>query len=464
MPVVTLTDALIRALVNQEVDQPDHWDTEARGLVLRVSKHGTAAYHVRATGPDGRKRFFKLGRWPGLSLKQARSEARLQIGRIQRGEDPLRERRAERQATEREAAMPTLAMLVEAWAKASARDTGARYRAEIIGTVRRGCGDRRPGKRGQRRADGAGPGGLLAKRVAEITEGDLAKVIHAARERGDGEARHLVRALRRLFRFAVAVEHIQYSPVETWMRRESGGRRSIPWMKDHPRERVLTDPEIVQIWAASAGLDPVARAFTRVLLLTACRSGEISGLGWREVERGPAADATDSIMALRLAPTRTKNRRGHRVPLGSLAAHELHTLIAAARKNDGGTPMTSLVFPGVVSRVAGVCRALRSAIGTDDWTWHDLRRTAATGMARLGCPREHVEAALNHITARGGLIGIYQRYDFQQEAEKALLAWQAHVASLVATAPESQAPIMRTRRPSATVVKFPSSRHDAAVA
>jgi hypothetical protein len=67
----------------------------------------------------------------------------------------------------------------------------------------------------------------------------------------------------------------------------------------------------------------------------------------------------------------------------------------------------------------------------DNWTWHDLRRSAATGMARLGCPREHVEAALNHISARGGLVGIYQRHTFDMEAAGALLRWQSHVATLV---------------------------------
>ena len=52
-------------------------------------------------------------------------------------------------------------------------------------------------------------------------------------------------------------------------------------------------------------------------------------------------------------------------------------------------------------------------------------------MARIGIPREHIEAALNHISTRGGLIGIYQRYDFDREATQALMRWQAHVLSLV---------------------------------
>ena len=49
MAIVTLTDAFIRNLVNKELDQPGQWDTEVRGMVLRVTRHGTAAFHVRAT-------------------------------------------------------------------------------------------------------------------------------------------------------------------------------------------------------------------------------------------------------------------------------------------------------------------------------------------------------------------------------------------------------------------------------
>ena len=78
-------------------------------------------------------------------------------------------------------------------------------------------------------------------------------------------------------------------------------------------------------------------------------------------------------------------------------------------------------------------------------------------MARLGCPREHVEAALNHISARGGLHGIYQRYDFQREAGEALLKWQEHIGGLVPSAPSRPARIMRTRR-AANVIGLPQRR------
>jgi integrase len=257
---------------------------------------------------------------------------------------------------------------------------------------------------------------------------DVTIAIQAARARGDGEARHLVRALRRLFGFALATGHVPINPLDVWLRHEKGGRRSIPWMRDGIRERVLTDRELVTLWQAAESLDLAARGFTRLLMLTACRLSEIAGLSWREVEYGGQGDLSASMTALRLPPPRTKNRRPHRVPLSALAADIITTLLP---HNATTEPIAGMVFPNIPSRTAAICRTLRQRCGIAEWTWHDLRRTAATGMARLGCPREHVEAALNHISARGGLVGIYQRHTFDTEAAAALLQWQEHLFRLV---------------------------------
>lgn len=66
------------------------------------------------------------------------------------------------------------------------------------------------------------------------------------------------------------------------------------------------------------------------------------------------------------------------------------------------------------------------------WTWHDLRRTAATGMARLGIPVRITEAALNHVSGPGGgIVAVYQRHDYADEKRQALEAWAWFVAELV---------------------------------
>ena len=67
---------------------------------------------------------------------------------------------------------------------------------------------------------------------------------------------------------------------------------------------------------------------------------------------------------------------------------------------------------------------------------HDLRRTARTGMARLGVSSSHAEAALNHVSGRSALERTYDRHDYSPEVIEALALWQAHVAKLVAQSPD----------------------------
>ena len=67
-----------------------------------------------------------------------------------------------------------------------------------------------------------------------------------------------------------------------------------------------------------------------------------------------------------------------------------------------------------------------------DWRIHDLRRTVATGLQKLGTPLQVTEAVLGHTAgSRGGIVGVYQRYDYADEKRAALEAWGAHIMALV---------------------------------
>ena len=66
------------------------------------------------------------------------------------------------------------------------------------------------------------------------------------------------------------------------------------------------------------------------------------------------------------------------------------------------------------------------------WRVHDLRRTAATGMAALGFQPHIIERVLNHVSgAQGGLVGVYQRYEYLEDRKRAVCAWGNHVEALV---------------------------------
>lgn len=223
------------------------------------------------------------------------------------------------------------------------------------------------------------------------------------------------------------------------------------------RDRVLSDPELVQIWEASHIIDARFGAFFRLLILTGQRRNEVVGMNWTELDR---AAATWTIPA-----ARAKNRMSHIVPLSAMAVVELNNLVAAHEADvearaDGAWPQSGAVLTtrrGVpISGFSKAKKALDEAVrdrvayaATADpvrqrgvqmapWRVHDLRRTLATGFQKLGVRFEVTEATLNHVSgAKGGVAGIYQRHDWKEEKRAALDAWARHVASILRVSSEA---------------------------
>jgi integrase len=211
------------------------------------------------------------------------------------------------------------------------------------------------------------------------------------------------------------------------------------------RERVLTDEEIGEIWRAAGDAAAPYGTIVRLLILTGQRRGEVAGMNWAEI--------SDDLTTWALPGERTKNGAAHMVPLSAPARDLLRGLLPdnqgdahraiADRRAKGmlalpgalGTP-----FAGWSKAKAILDKAVADARGkaaTDagtspaalvSWNVHDLRRTVATGLQRLGVRLEVTEAVLNHISgSRGGIAGVYQRHDWATEKRAALDAWTAHV-------------------------------------
>ena len=77
-------------------------------------------------------------------------------------------------------------------------------------------------------------------------------------------------------------------------------------------------------------------------------------------------------------------------------------------------------------------RNLDKRCGFSDWTIHDLRRSFASGLAAQGIQLPVIERLLNHVSGSfGGIVGVYQRYDFMPEMREAIKKWETHVRRLV---------------------------------
>jgi integrase len=208
------------------------------------------------------------------------------------------------------------------------------------------------------------------------------------------------------------------------------------------RDRVLKDEDLLAVWKASEALKRPFGSFYRLLILTGQRRDEVAGMRWSELDR---QSATWTIPA-----DRAKNGKVHIVPLPAGVIAELDTLVTATHVtacakalDDTSWPKAGYVLTTTgrkpISGFSKAKAALDAAIikgcegePLDDWRVHDLRRTVATGLQRMGVRFEVTEAVLNHVSgAKGGVAGIYQRHDWKDEKKAALSAWAAYVSKLV---------------------------------
>ena len=183
---------------------------------------------------------------------------------------------------------------------------------------------------------------------------------------------------------------------------------------------MLNDAEIKSFWNA-ATLDPIFGPFYRLLLLTAQRREEVSDMRWSELNLDAGVWT--------IAKERTKNKKEHVVHLSSQALAIIRAIHFAG---------SDCVFATVTGK-AGLrgygnakARLDKNMGDPKPWRVHDLRRTAASGMASLGFQPHIIERVLNHVSgAQGGLVGVYQRYEYIEDRKRALFAWGNHVETLV---------------------------------
>src|SRR5262249_18818644 len=181
------------------------------------------------------------------------------------------------------------------------------------------------------------------------------------------------------------------------------------------RERVLTDDELAAVWRSTGDPGPY-NGIVQMLILTGQRRAEVGGMTWAEI--------SEDLSTWTIPASRAKNGATHIVPLSPPAQDLLH----------GVHKLGELVFPGPRAPFNGWAKAkagVDQRSGVTNWRLHDLRRTVATGLQRLGVRLEVTEQILNHVSgSRAGIVGIYQRHDFAAEKRAAIEAWGAHVQAL----------------------------------
>jgi integrase len=411
------------------------FDDAQRGLAVRVTASGGRTYLCQYT-LHGRKWRVPLGACSAVALSKAREAAAAVMGDVAKGRNPAAERKdaAAAERARRTRNRLTLRVLIDDWNRLHLAGQRPSYAVEAVRALHYAFADHLEGAAED--LDRAAVVGALDGQTRRRKRKDGCD---AEKPKGAAMTGRTVAYGRAAFAWAVKRGAVHVNPFA-----------DLPVAKSiAKRERVLSNGEIAEIWRAAGDVASPYGTIIRLLILTGQRRGEVAGMAWDEI--------SEDLATWTLPGARTKNGAMHMVPLSAPARDLLKALlpesanearrIVRERRASGafmlpgaaGTPFAGWSkAKRAIDKAIITARAKAAAVAGINpaklapWSVHDLRRTVATGLQRLGVRLEVTEAVLNHISgSRGGIAGVYQRHDWVTEKRAALDAWAAHLASII---------------------------------
>lgn len=368
-----LTEIAVRSLKPIRGKQTKVWDTSTPGFGIRINN--TKRSWVVMRGQE--RRLKVIGQFPDMPLATARTQAKKLLL------EP--------------AALSyriTFAEALPRFIDENYRDKRESTKKEMNRSIRRHFFPK-----------------LHRHKMIEITDRDIGKCLDMIHARS--EKLHAFRAARAFFNWCAKPPRrfLQLNPFQGY---EAPG-------KDVRRSRVLSEAELAAVWKAANG--PFGDMI-KLLVLLGLRKGEASRMRWTWF-----ADGEVTIPA-----NVAKNGRAHTLAIMPMA----QAMFDAVPRSQ-----STYLFPHrwdaerhfTDGSWGKLKEQLDRASGVTDWTLHDLRRTFATNLAKLGVSQLVVEKLLNHTvgSAQSELAAIYNRYSYAPEMREALRRYEAHIAKIIET-------------------------------
>jgi integrase len=422
MPNLKLTQAAVERLKPPSSGRIEAWDSQLPGFGLRISASGSRTWQAfyRVKGKMVREKLGTLAQIPNVGT--ARQLARQSMTKARAGSHPVEDRRrkedeARRQAEAEEARKKNTSAaaidryLAERQVDKSRKPMCAEYFAETARTLEKNVKHTALGKRP----------------LDEITGDDIKRLVRGIAKDAPSQANHTLAYLSAMLGWAVEEGLIAKNPA-------IGVKMPAQRVE---RERVLGEEEIRPFWLACDRVGWPFGPLAQLLLLTAQRRDELAHATWSEFDDLERQTWT-------LPGERTKNGRAHIVHLSPLAVDILEKLPRLASKKGwvfttglGGADTPISGFGRGRERIAAAMAEISSE-EVAALTLHDLRRSAATGMAALGIAPHVVDKILNHSSGKiAGVAKIYNRFEYLPERKAALEAWARHVESLIRPTPSN---------------------------
>ena len=404
MPTKRLTDQFVERVPPPARGRVEYFDAAFPALSLRVSEHGHKSWSLFYRGNGNPKlRRYKLGIYPPVKPAKARLLAIEVLDQVRSGIDPGAVRKQARRDV-----VPDIGSI-----DALVRD----YLRQHI-EANCSAGTYRNAKR-MLEVDVLKP--WRGRSLTSISKRDVIALVDRIAERAPVHANRVLARVKAMFAWATDKDRIPVSP--------SAGVK--PPSKERSRDRWLDGQEIVWFWRACDQLGYPFGPLFQTLLLTAQRLNETASMEWSEL---------DLEAGLWVIPRhKAKSDRAHEVQLSDAVV----TLLRAQPK------LGPFVFTGKTGRhVTGftygknlldaAMAEVAAGAKIEPFIVHDLRRSAASHMARLGVAPQVIDKILAHSAgAIRGVSAVYIRHEFATERRAALAAWASDVTGLLSPAPRN---------------------------
>lgn len=347
---------------------------DGQGLELRIWPDGRRGWRLRYTRPNGKRNMISLGKYPEVSLAEAR-EKRADIRRlISQGTDPVEQKQNDKRQQQYAAqntfevlAMEWHASMVPRWKETSKRANDSKRVLEMYVFPKVGN-----------------------RAIESILPLEWLEILRALEDLGKFEQRRRLHAFcRDIYRYAIITGRASFNPLTDL------NTALKPYKRGSFHH--ISQEELPELVRDIEGYDksPMVRIGLKLLLLTAVRPGELRMAEWKEF------DLQDGIW--KIPAERMKMGRAHQVPLPTQAIHELrylHKLTGTFKllfpgRNNPRKPISDAAFNMALKRLGYEGRHVP----------HGCRHVVATGLKELGYPREWIELQLSHKLP--GIEGVY---------------------------------------------------------
>ncbi len=383
------------------------------GLYLVVQPSSAKSWALRYRRPDGRPAKLTLGDAgdAGLTLQAARQAAAAAQVQIEQGIDPgaakqaaAKAQREDEEAQDEDTVAALVKKFIELHVKRKTRPaTQAQTESVLQRFVLPAWGKRS---------------------IHDVTKRNVIALVEEIAVDRPIMANRTLAVVSKFFNWLVARDVIAASPAA------SVERPTV----EQARERVLDDAELTALWKACEDDVGVAGAVIRVMMLTGARKSEVAELPFSEID--------EAQRLWNLPKERAKNKKAHQTPLSTTARRILSAqprICDYVFSSTGSGPVTN--FSRIKERLDAKLKF------AEPWVLHDIRRSVASGLQRLGYSVEVIEAALGHRSGVfKGIVGVYQRHPYTDERRAALQDWADHLDRLASGKPAKVLTFQQGRR------------------